>query len=204
MIWNMAPEEWDTVIKVHLYGTFNCTRPASALMREQRSGRIINMISTSGLFGNPGQANYSAAKGGILGFTRACALALGRYGVTVNAVAPSAATRMTKSVPEERLRELMKTRFPGADVDALTIDEIYDQVLGRPEDVPPIIVFLATDAAADINGQVFFASDGRITIYAPVTEMRTIYKQGQWTQEELATIVPSVLAAGVVNPAPKQ
>lgn len=121
------------------------------------------MISTSGLFGNPGQANYSAAKGGILGFTRACALALGRYGVTVNAVAPSAATRMTKSVPEERLRELMKTRFPGADVDALTIDEIYDQVLGKPEDVPPIIVFLATDAAADINGQVFFASDGRIT-----------------------------------------
>ena len=97
MLFNMAPEEWDAVIKVHLYGVFNCTKPAAVLMRQQRSGRIINTSSSSGLIGNSGQANYGAAKAGIAGFTRVVARDLGRYGITVNTSAPGAATIMTRS-----------------------------------------------------------------------------------------------------------
>ncbi|MFQ5925792.1 MAG: SDR family NAD(P)-dependent oxidoreductase, partial [Dehalococcoidia bacterium] len=94
MVFNMSPEEWDAVIKVHLYGHFNCTRPACVIFRQQRSGRIINTSSEAGL-GNMGQANYSAAKEGIVGFTRTVARDMGRYGVTCNAIRPIAATRLT-------------------------------------------------------------------------------------------------------------
>ncbi|HEX9976436.1 MAG TPA: SDR family NAD(P)-dependent oxidoreductase, partial [Dehalococcoidales bacterium] len=101
MVFNMPFEDWDAVLKTHLYGTFNCTKPASALMRQQRSGRIISMTSTSGITGNAGQSNYGAAKGGIAAFTRVIARDLGRYGVTCNAIAPGAATRMTVSAEME-------------------------------------------------------------------------------------------------------
>ncbi|MEX0749256.1 MAG: SDR family NAD(P)-dependent oxidoreductase, partial [Dehalococcoidia bacterium] len=94
MIFNMSEQEWDDVIDVHLKGHYNCTRPASILMRQQRFGRLINFSSGSGLIGNPGQANYGAAKSGVAGFTRVVAKDLGRYGVTCNAIAPAAATRM--------------------------------------------------------------------------------------------------------------
>lgn len=207
MIWNMSEEEFDIVMKVHVYGHFHCTRPASAIMRQQRWGRIINTTSTSGLFGNPGQANYSAAKAAVVGFTRACALALGRYGITVNAIAPSATTRLMKTMPPDRARELAKVRglVPrGVDIDQVSDDEVYNLVFGDPADVPPIIVFLCTEDAANINGQVFYAHNGHIGIYAPVTEMKAIYKQGRWTLDELLNIVPSTLAAGLVNPAPPE
>jgi NAD(P)-dependent dehydrogenase (short-subunit alcohol dehydrogenase family) len=88
MVFNMAEEEWDAVIAVHLTGAFNCTRHAARRMREQRGGRIVSMASTSGVYGNPGQANYGAAKDGITGLTRVVARELGRYGITVNAVCP--------------------------------------------------------------------------------------------------------------------
>src|SRR5438132_4828938 len=100
MIFNMSEEEWDAVIAVHLKGHYCCTKPASILMRQQRFGRIINFSSGSGLIGNPGQANYGAAKSGIAGFTRVVAKDLGRYGVTCNAIAPGAATRMTTTVTD--------------------------------------------------------------------------------------------------------
>ena len=101
MVFNMTEEEWDDVIAVHLKGTFTVVKHASILFRQQRSGRIITFSSTSGLYGNSGQANYGAAKDGIAGFTRVCARDLGRYGVTANAISPSASTRMTTSVPDE-------------------------------------------------------------------------------------------------------
>jgi len=94
MVFNMSEEEWDIVIKVHLYGHFNCTRHACSIFRQQRSGRIINTSSTAGL-GNMGQANYSAAKEGIVGLTRTVARDMGIYGVTCNAIRPIAATRLT-------------------------------------------------------------------------------------------------------------
>src|SRR5207244_8776011 len=101
MIFNMTEAEWDAVIAVHLKGTFNCTRAASIRMREQQGGRIISMSSVSAL-GSPGQPNYAAAKAGILGLTWSTANALGKYGVTVNAVMPSGATRMIDSTPRGR------------------------------------------------------------------------------------------------------
>ena len=101
MVFNMTEQEWDDVLAVHLKGTFTVVKHASILFRQQRSGRIITFSSTSGLYGNSGQANYGAAKDGIAGFTRVCARDLGRYGVTANAISPSASTRMTTSVPDE-------------------------------------------------------------------------------------------------------
>src|SRR5947207_522451 len=100
MIFNMSEEEWDAVIGVHLKGTFNCTRHATRRMREQRRGRIISISSTSGVYGNSGQANYGAAKDGIAGLTRVAARDVGRYGITVNAVCPGALTRLTATVPQ--------------------------------------------------------------------------------------------------------
>ncbi|HJW70587.1 MAG TPA: SDR family NAD(P)-dependent oxidoreductase, partial [Candidatus Binatia bacterium] len=100
MLFNMTEAEWDAVIAVHLKGTFNCTRHAAARMREQRRGRIVSMSSTSGVFGNSGQANYGAAKDGIAGLTRVVARDLGKYGITVNAVCPGASTRMTQTVSD--------------------------------------------------------------------------------------------------------
>src|SRR5438445_404314 len=99
MIFNMSEEEWDAVIAVHLKGTFSCTRHATRRMREQRRGRIISISSTSGVYGNSGQANYGAAKDGIAGLTRVVARDVGRYGITANAVCPGARTRMTATVP---------------------------------------------------------------------------------------------------------
>ena len=105
MIFNMTEQEWDEVIAVHLHGQFHTIKPASILMRQQRWGRIVNFSSISGLEGASGQANYGAAKAGVAGLTRVVARDLGRYGVTCNAIAPGATTRMTQSVPD-RAREL--------------------------------------------------------------------------------------------------
>ncbi|MCH8345453.1 MAG: SDR family NAD(P)-dependent oxidoreductase, partial [Chloroflexi bacterium] len=110
MIFNMSEEEWDSVIATHLKGTFVCAKPAPIVMRQQRSGRIITFTSTSGLYGNAGQANYSAAKSGIAGFTKVAALDLGRYGVTVNAIAPMAGTRMTLTEDVQAAKNLRQER----------------------------------------------------------------------------------------------
>jgi len=199
MVFNMAPEDWDAVLKVHLYGCFNCTKPASVLMRQQRSGRIINMSSSSGLGGNAGQANYGAAKAGIAGFTRVCARDLGRYGVTVNCVAPSAATRMTVS-PE--MEEALKARVTRGE---LTAEQAAARRPAEPEDNAPIVVYLATDAATNINGAVFQSRGGAIDLcYQPLPAQKVIYKEGRWTLDELDRVMPMTLASELVNPAPVQ
>ena len=199
MIFHMTPEEWDAVIKVHLYGHYNCTRPAAALMRQQRNGRIINMSSSSGLMGDAGRANYGAAKAGVAGFTRVVARDLGRYGVTVNAIAPGAATRLTLLSQEElaALKIRAERGISGA--------REHLQGQGRtpdPEDVAPIVVYLCTDAAANINGCTVGASGGTISLYTVPVPARSIYKAGRWTLDELLNIVPTSLAAGLVNPSP--
>jgi NAD(P)-dependent dehydrogenase (short-subunit alcohol dehydrogenase family) len=204
MVWNMSEEEWDAVIDVVLKGTFGCTKFAAAHMRQQRKGRIINMTSQAGLDGNAGQPNYSAAKGGIVGFTKSCALALGRNGVTVNAIAPQADTRIWRSVTPQRAREMGVTRRLVTVEEVATIpdEEVYARIFGSSEDVAPLVVYLASDQAGSINGQVFFATGGRISMYSPSIQTKTIYTKGRWTQEELSSLVPSTLAAGLVNPAP--
>ena len=196
MIFNMTPEDWDAVLKVHLYGTFNCTKPASALMRQQRSGRIISMTSTSGITGNAGQSNYGAAKGGIAAFTRVIARDLGRYGVNCNAIAPGAATRMTVS-PE--MEEALKRRIERGEI---TPEQAAARRPPGPDDVAPIVVFLCTDAAANINGCIFGAHGGDIDLYPFLVPWKTIHKEGRWTLDELLDVMPRTLTVGLVNPSP--
>lgn len=204
MLFNMTFEEWDAVIKVHLYGAFNCTRPACVIMREHRSGRIINIISGVGLMGGNGQANYGAAKAGMAGFTRVAARDLGRFGITVNAVHPSAATRMSLSdaVFAARLARGGKSML-GTTVSS--IDEAKaEREKMQPEDVAPFIVWLASDASSNINGRVFAARGGLVALYNEQFLEKSIYKEGRWTVDELAAIIPATIATGIVNPAPPQ
>ena len=206
MLWNMSEEEWDAVVDVVLKGTFGCTKFAAAHMREKRKGRIINIASQAGIDGNGGQPNYSAAKGGVIGFTKSCALALGRYGITVNALSPQADTRIWRSATPERAREMGVVRGLVTKEEAATIpdDEVYTRIFGASEDIAPIVIYLASDHAANINGQVLAATGGRISIYALPTPLKSIYKKGRWTFEELASVIPSTLSAGLVNPAPPE
>lgn len=201
MIWNMTEEDWDTVINVHLKGTFNVCRHACVKMREQRSGRVINFTSDAWR-GTVGQCNYGAAKGGIVSLTRAIAREMGRYGVTANCVAPIAATRMTMT---EEVKAGMKKRLESG----LITKEFYDSFMAMPgpEYVPPMVVYLASDAAANINGQVFHIEKGRAAIYSEPIEVRAIYKtveNGMFRVEELEEFVPKTLLTGYVNPAPAE
>ncbi len=198
MIFNMSEEEWDAVIAVHLKGHYCCTKPASILMRQQRYGRIINFSSGSGLIGMPGQANYGAAKAGIAGFTRVVARDLGRYGVTCNAIAPGAATRMTATVPDSAraLRARAGIAGPGPNRAPAT------PRLRDPEYVAPMVAYLCTDDAWNINGQIFHVSGGTVGVTHRPTPMRTLWKPGMWTLDELIELVPNQLMAGIPNPAP--
>ncbi len=206
MVWNMSEEEWDAVVDVILKGTFGCTKFAAAHMRQQKKGRILNITSQAGLDGNAGQPNYSAAKAGVVGFTKACALALGRYGITVNVLSPQADTRIWRSVTPERAREMGVVRglVTAEEVATVSDEEVYTRIFGAADDVTPIVVYLASDQAANINGQVFFARGGRISLYAPPTQIKSIYKKGRWNYEELSSLMPSSLAANLVNPAPPE
>ena len=194
MIFNLSEEDFDAVIAVHLKGTFNCTRHASVHMRQQKWGRIVSMSSTSGLYGNAGQANYGAAKDGIAGLTRVVSRDLGKYGVTANAIAPAAATRMLATIPDaaRRLRPGRPATPPG-DLPPLRMD---------PDDVAPFAVYLATEAAGDINGQTFLVRGGVISLLNYPAPVRTITKHGRWTPEEIAALFPSTFGMDLVNPAP--
>ncbi len=199
MIFNMAEEEWDAVIAVHLKGHYCTTKPASVLMRQQRYGRIINFSSGSGLNGSTGQANYGAAKAGIAGFTRVVARDLGRYGVTCNAISPGAATRMTETVPNAtrqlRARAGIQTGAQASRPSALL-------TMREPEYVAPMTVFLCTDEAWNINGKIFAVVGGTVSLLQEEVPMRTILKQGMWTVDELRELVPIRLMSGLSNPAP--
>lgn len=197
MLFNMSEAEWDAVIAVHLTGTFNCTRHAAVRMRQQRCGRIISMSSTSGVIGNSGQANYGAAKDGIAGLTRVAARDLGRYGITVNAVCPGAATRMTATVTAETRTKRAQSgvRSPaGASAPPLPHT--------GPENVAPWVTWLATDAASHVNGKLFFVMGGLIALLDDPTPVRTISKDGRWTPEEIAMVFSRTLGLDLSNPAP--
>jgi NAD(P)-dependent dehydrogenase (short-subunit alcohol dehydrogenase family) len=198
MIFNMSEQEWDDVIATHLKGHYNCTKPASILMRQQRFGRLINFSSGSGLIGNPGQANYGAAKSGIAGFTRVVAKDLGRYGVTCNAIAPGAATRMIGTISDSsrELRQRAGIGGPGGQ------QRPAAPTLRDPEMIAPMVAYLASDDAWNINGQIFHVAGGTVGIAYHPTPMRTLWKPAMWTLDELEQLVPSQLMAGIPNPAP--
>lgn len=196
MVFNLSEEDWDAVIAVHLKGTFNTVRHASRLMREQKSGRIINFSSTSGLYGNSGQANYGAAKDGIAGLTRVVSRDLGKYGVTVNAIAPVAATRMTATVSDQaRAARSARGITAGAPLMPLRMEA---------DDIAPFATYLATDSAATINGQTFLVRGGVISLLNYPAPARTITKLDRWRPEEIAAIFPSTFGMDLANPAPKQ
>jgi 3-oxoacyl-[acyl-carrier protein] reductase len=198
MVFNMAEDEWDDVIAVHLKGHFSVMKPASVIMRQQKYGRIVTFSSVSGLLGNPGQANYGAAKAGIAGLTRVAARDLGRYGVTVNCISPGAATRMTATVPQAS-RELRERRgVTGGGV--MARGELAES-LRSPDHVAPMTVWLATDAAWNVNGQIFHVSGGSVSLAMEERAQRSVYKDGKWTMEELSIAVPNLMQA-VLNPAP--
>ncbi len=173
MIFNMTEEEWDAVIAVHLKGHFSCIKPASVLFRQQRSGRIITFTSASGLEGNPGQPNYAAAKEGIVGLTRSTAVAMGRYNVTCNAVAPGAATRMTASVPDGRRRRRAET--PG------------------PEGIGEVVTFLASERAGHITGQVVGVTGDRVSLWSQPRQTRNLVVTGGLTAAGLVDLWASAI-----------
>ena len=199
MVWNMTEEDWDRCVDSFLKGSFNCIQHASGLMREQKWGRIINTTSTAWL-GTVGHCNYGAAKAGIVGLTRAVAREMGRYGVTCNAYAPTAATRFTLS---DDIVAGFKKRFEAG----LMTKERYEELTNPPgpETVAPFVVYLCTDEASNINGQVFDVTGGNIAIYSEPVKTKSIDKQEDlWTIEELIELVPKVLLEGYTNPAPPQ
>ena len=200
MLFNLSEEDWDTVIAVHLKGTFNCTRHAAAHMRQQKAGRIISMSSTSGLYGNSGQANYGAAKDGIAGLTRVVSRDLGKYGITVNAIAPAAATRLLATIPE-KAQQIRRQRGVAT---AAPMASALPRPAAEPEDIAPFVVYLATDAAANINGQTFMVRGGTISLLNYPAPVRTITKGERWTAQEIAILFPSTLGMDLVNPAPRQ
>ncbi len=206
IIFNMTEDEWDAVIAVHLKGHFTVTRYASIVMRQQRGGRIINTSSESGL-GNLGQANYSAAKEGITGLTRTLALDLGKYGVTANALRPRAATRLTLSPEMEAAR--IKRQEMAAAGGKQAVESSAEQAISgiaalAPELIAPLVVYLCTDAAANINGRDFLIGGNEISIMSLPDRERTIYREGGFDVETLERVFQSTLGAGVRNPKPAE
>jgi NAD(P)-dependent dehydrogenase (short-subunit alcohol dehydrogenase family) len=174
MVFNMDEADWDAVVRVHLRGTFNLIKHAAAHWRAkaQPDGhfRIINFTSPSGLFGSPGQPNYAAAKMGVVGLTYSCASALGKYGVTTNAISPVALTRMTASIPTER------RRGPSDDARA-------------PENVAPIVVYVASERSDWLNGQVIGAGGYEVSLYNRPQVLARVASEGAWDLDRLADSV---------------
>lgn len=199
MVFNMSETEWDSVIDVHLKGHFSTTKHAGLVFRQQRSGRIVNTSSESGL-GNMGQANYAAAKEGIVGLTRTCALDLGRYGATVNAIRPRAGTRLTLSPEMEEARARRQAaREQRGETDAAQAATSIDAL--DPDLVAPLVVYLCTDAAANVNGRDFLVGGDEISLMSLPARERTIQREGGWTLDAIERVFPRTLGAGLTNPA---
>lgn len=176
MLFNMSEQEWDAVLATHLKGTFTVFKAASAVMREQGAGTLIGFTSGNHQ-GSVSQANYASAKGGVISLVRSAALGLHRYGVTANAVAPVARTRMSANVPME-LKEI-----------------------GDPEDVAALVVYLLSERARreGITGQVYTIAGPKIAVWAQPRELRSAYAEGRWTPESIADFLPGSVG---VDPMP--
>jgi NAD(P)-dependent dehydrogenase (short-subunit alcohol dehydrogenase family) len=189
MLFNMTEEDWDTVLKVHLYGHFHTIRAVSPLFRQQRYGRIINTASVAGLNATTyGQANYGAAKEGIVGLTRKVARDMGRYGVTCNCIRPNAGTRLTLSDEMKEARPEAMARF----------EEM------KPEGIAPLVVWLASDDAANVNGRTFFVEKGRVGLYSEPVLEKQLVKPGGWNIDELFMFMSGTMTKDLVNPDPPQ
>ena len=178
MIFKMSEQEWDAVLDVHLKGTFNCIRAAAPHMRDRNWGRFVNFTSTSGLIGNVGQANYGAAKLGIVALSKITALDMKRYNVTSNCIAPFAWTRLIATIPtdtEEQKRRVEKLKKMS------------------PADVAPLAVFLAGEQAANITGQVFGVRGKEIFLFSQPRIVRSIHKSEGWNVEDLSQMLEATM-----------
>ena len=167
----MSWSDWSDVINVHLNGSFIMSRACATHFREQNSGAYVHMTSTSGLVGNFGQANYAAAKMGIVGLSRGIALDMARFNVRSNCVSPFAWTRMVQSIPTEDEKE--KARVARA-----------SQV--TPEKVAPLVVYLASETADGISGQILSARNNEIYLFNANRPIRTLHRSDGWTPQKLA------------------
>ncbi len=166
MLFNMSEDEWDPVIETHLKGTFTVFRAAAPIFRQQKSGTMIGF--TSGAFAaSVAQANYAAAKGGIVSLVRSAAAGMNKYGVTANCIAPVAKSRMSGQVP-------------------------FGLEMGEPEDVAPMVCFLLSDKAREVTGQIYTVNAGRIAVWNQPQEVREMRKDGRWTVDEIAARFPEV------------
>jgi NAD(P)-dependent dehydrogenase (short-subunit alcohol dehydrogenase family) len=182
VLWKMSDEDFDLVVETHLRGTFTCARAAAIRLREQgEGGRIVVVGSPSGQYGNFGQTNYSAAKAGIVAFARTWALELARDRITVNAIVPTAWTQMTASIPiYAPLAERVEAGEP------LPPEVRREHAVGMPEDCAPLVVFLASDAAADVTGQAIGIGGDKLTLYTHPAEAAHAFREGGWSADEIA------------------
>jgi len=176
----MSWSDWSDVITVHLHGSFNMSQACATHFREQNSGSFIHMTSTSGLVGNFGQANYMAAKMGIVGLSRGIALDMERFKVRSNCVAPFAWTRMIDSIPAET--EAEKARV--ARIREMT-----------PEKIAPLVVYLGSDKASGISGQIFSVRNNEIYLFNQTRPIRTLHRSDGWTPEKLDEQLKGAFAA---------
>ncbi|HEY8275013.1 MAG TPA: SDR family oxidoreductase [Pseudolabrys sp.] len=167
----MSWSDWSDVIAVHLNGSFNMSRAVAPLFREQNSGAFVHMTSTSGLVGNFGQANYMAAKLGIMGLSRGIALDMARFNVRSNCIAPFAFTRMIESIPAQSEQD--KRRI-----------EAFQRM--TPEKIAPLAVFLCSDAASGITGQILSVRNNEIYLFNQPRPVKTISRAGGWTPQQIA------------------
>ncbi|HHM5199416.1 TPA: SDR family NAD(P)-dependent oxidoreductase [Pseudomonas aeruginosa] len=167
----MSLEEWQAVIDVHLNGSFYVARAAAPHFKAQNSGAYIHMTSTSGLIGNPGQANYSAAKLGLVGLSKSIALDMARYNVRSNCIAPFAWTAMTASVPTD---------------DPETAARMEKLKTMEPRKIAPLAVYLASDAGANVSGQIFGVRANEIYLYSQPRVIRSVHRSDGWTPESIA------------------
>ncbi len=190
MLVNMSYEEWDAVIRVHLRGTYGPMHVAAAHWRERSKAgeevdaRIINTTSASGIYGNVGQGNYGAAKAGIAALTIIASMELARYGVTVNAIAPAALTRMTIPLRPEGRRDEPP---PGA----------FDP--GAPSNISPLVVWLGSTRSAGVTGRVFNVRGGRISVAEGWRAGPTVDQDRAWDPWELDTVIPDLVARAQPN-----
>jgi NAD(P)-dependent dehydrogenase (short-subunit alcohol dehydrogenase family) len=169
----MTEDDFDAVLAVHLKGSFNCARHAAPHMKEAGYGRIINITSSAGLRGNFGQTNYGAAKAALMGVTFIWSMELGRYGITVNAMAPAGATRMTASLFERAGTEPPPEQNPALNA--------------------PMVAFLASEAASHVNGQILGRTDYSYTIFQHPKQIASMWRDGGWTTEQVAESFDAVL-----------
>ncbi len=204
MVFNMSEAEWDGVLQVHLYGAFNIVRQCVPHMMSQKYGRIVLFSSGSGL-GASGQTNYAAAKEGMVGFVRSLAKELAPHGITANAVYPGGATRMTASIPDSttQLRQQQRAAARGG-------ESSEDEVIGAPPESrdpannAPKAVYLCSEAAGNVTGQVVGTSGWQATLYSPRHVTNSVHKNGRWTLDELERLIPISLGAELTNPVPPQ